>query len=84
MMSSKGRSLFMAILLIGGVVATTMAGMWFHYHPRIVEKTVTLTQTIEKTLPCPPSKTGSVTVDGKGNVGNSGNDVHINDPNDKK
>jgi hypothetical protein len=67
MISSK-RTWFLASLLFLGMVACIAFGCWIlfadPFRPVTIEKTVTVDKVIEKTIPCPPEKTGSATTKG--------------------
>lgn len=62
---------FTAFLLLAGTFFTIGLGFWLWNHPlkpSIIEKTIT----VEKTLPCPPTKTGNATTHGLQSPANSG------------
>jgi hypothetical protein len=75
----RGSNRYAALPSILVLISALGCGFWLFSHP--VKPTIL---TVEKTLPCPPSKTGEVKVGGKENIGNSGNDAHINDPHDTR
>jgi hypothetical protein len=71
MVSTKGRSLFLAILLVVGTALTATFGGYLLGHPvkpTIVEKTVT----VEKPVPCSPTTTGDASTHGAQSPANSG------------
>ena len=64
MLSSKGKAWTVTILLILSVFLAGWVSHWvwnFNPEPIVVEKTVT----VEKPVPCPPSKTGAATTKGR-------------------
>lgn len=71
--TSNGRSLFLAVLLLAGVALTVGAGVWFHDHPNIIEKRVEVEKLVP--IPCPitQQKNGPATVRGAGGIAHSGN-----------
>jgi hypothetical protein len=60
------------LLAIGAALTLLFAGWMLFAHP-LRPQIVNVPQIVEKTIPCPPSKTGSVTQKGNGNAGNTGN-----------
>ena len=71
MESKKHPPVWVLILWFFGVAGTAAVGGYLlAYTPPVEIKTVT--QTIEKPIPCPPAKTGSVTTRGNNSPANSG------------
>jgi hypothetical protein len=68
------RTLSAAVWLM--FLATIFTTFWSVYHPRVVTNTVTVEKTVDrvvqKTVPCPPNKTGAATVKGNNGIANSG------------
>ena len=61
MSSHKGRDWAIALLLVGGAVFATGLGVWVVDHPPKPIVVQAAPQIVEKTAPCPPSKTGPAT-----------------------
>jgi hypothetical protein len=78
--TTSKHSLLLAILLVVGTAGTAGTAIWLHDHPRIVWKTVVVEKpvTVEKLLPCPPSKSGSATTRGPQSPANTGSNNTTN------
>jgi hypothetical protein len=73
-MPSKFNPLLVSILLVIGTIVTIAFGTWMFVakplRPKIVEKPTTIV--VEKSIPCPPSKSGSAVSHGANSPANSG------------
>jgi len=66
---SKRSNIFLSFLLAIGAVISLGVGIWLIVRPPIpIEKTVT----VEKSVPCPPSKSGTAISRGANSPANSG------------
>jgi hypothetical protein len=73
--SNKSRAIWLSTLLIAGIVSTAIVGTaLLTYHPKPV--------VVEKSVPCPPSKSGAATTRGLESpaISGSGNDVNYGLP----
>jgi len=73
MVASKGRALFLAILLVVGTALTAALGGWVLGHPlKPIEKTVYVQTPCAVCPVCPPSKTGAASTKGNQSPASTG------------